>query len=346
MIVDAGHLFTDQKLNPTYPSQLLTVLETLKRPLFILFIPSASDNSPPDKAVNWRCSKKDAYELVCREFGRGPTPRYLAVLEVGNKDEWTSPTNIFKSRYKITTVPLLLRTQLTTLTPSTETGIQTVQFTEFDDLLGHKLRFFKKGDISHLPPSHAFYRTKIYEFKDNHTRNGKIWDGWDYNIDMLAYDERRHKKEQATRRRMYTKLLEDRRDLEAVDREISAFMDGKHGVGGFGRGHRYHIPKKGLAPSIIETENGEHYLHRVETLEEEDENEEGFVVGKVEVMESDSEDEKARMRRKRRKEKERRDAEVESVVGVGIERVVDYEKRFEDLESDDGDESQSIKLLQ
>ncbi|EGX45454.1 hypothetical protein AOL_s00169g60 [Orbilia oligospora ATCC 24927] len=332
MIVDAGHLFTDQKINLTYPSQLLTVLETLKRPLFILFIPSASDESPPDPAVNWRCSKEDAYEVVCREFGKGPTPRYLAVLEVGNKDEWTSPTNILKSRYKITTCPLLLRTQLTTLKPSTETGIQTVQFTQFDDI-PHKLRFFKKADISHLPTSHSLYKTEIYESRDKD--DGTLWDGWDYRFDIISYQNNRRRKQTIAKERMKMRYLREIEDLREVDMEIMKFMDEGHEVGGFGSGgcggggFRYEVPEKGLAPSIIETEGGEHHLNRVETLEEEEGDGEGFVVGKVEVMESDdSEDEK---RRRKGKKKWRGDVELESALGEGVEKV-DFEKRFEVLD--------------
>ncbi|KAK6329910.1 hypothetical protein TWF718_003337 [Orbilia javanica] len=323
MIIDASHLFTDPSLNPIYPSQLLILLETINRPLFILFIPSTSDNSPPDPSVNWRSSNSDAYEKVCREFSKGPTPRYLAVLEVGNKNEWTSPNNILKSRYSIKTCPILLRTQLTTLHPSSETGIQTVQFTAFDEPLPHQLRLFKKGDITHLPTNHAIYKTSIYQVQSKDGK--KIWKGWEYEFDIASYEHNRAAKKKIARERVRMQEIERVRKL---DEEMIEFLREGMGIKLAKKGNRYEVPKKGLAPSIIETEGGEHYLHRVETIASDDQDGEEPVVGKVEVMESDSDysdDHKGKKKMKNR------DEDMESILESGVYKV-DFDKRFEVLE--------------
>ncbi|KAK6498488.1 hypothetical protein TWF481_011079 [Arthrobotrys musiformis] len=314
MIVDASPLFTDPKLNLTHPTQLLAVLETLKRPLFILFIPSTLDSSPSDPSSNWRTTAADAYEKVCREFDKGPTPRYLAVLEVGSKEEWLSPNNIMKTRYKITTCPLLLRTQLTTL-PS-ETGILTAHFTAFDERLPHKLRFFKKGDITHIPPPHSMYKTQIYELKDS---SGEfMWTGWDYKFDMISHVHNRNAQQALAK-------------MKIEEEENRILTQWAEGILQHQREQRQHENKRvptGLAPSIIETEGG-NYLHRVETVGSSFVGDEASVVGHVEVMESDDSEVEREARRKR-KGKERE--EVESVLEKGVERV-DFEGRFEVLES-------------
>ncbi|KAK6514507.1 hypothetical protein TWF281_004705 [Arthrobotrys megalospora] len=276
MIVDAAHLFTNPKINLTYPSQLLTVLQTLNRPLFVLFIPSSSDKSPPDPTINWGGNELDAYERVNREFDKGPTPRYLAVLEVGGIDDWKSPTNILKLRWKITTCPTLLRIQLTTLpsSPSSEVGIITSQFTTFPYLPIH-LRFFKKADITQLATNFNIFKTKIYEIKTSH---GKEYDGWEYKFDVIsAYRNKRVKQQVAKKKyeeEVKMRWLRVLFDVEGVDRgDFVMKTKGEKDV------------EEKFAPEVVESDGGRFY-NRVETVGDDEDDEGEAVVGRVEKMDS------------------------------------------------------------
>ncbi|KAK6360854.1 hypothetical protein TWF730_006970 [Orbilia blumenaviensis] len=326
MIVDIAPLLTDPRVNLTHPSQLLTVLDTLRRPIFILFCPSSSDTSHPDPRANWGGNRLNVYDQVNREFAKGPTPRYLAVVEVGGKEQWKSPLHPLKHAYKLTTCPTLLRLQLhtskpTASAPAHETTILTSQFTSFtlnNKKNIHALRFFKKCDISHLPSSHDRHEMSVYEY-NMLTPGG--WDGWRVRHDIASFMHNKAVKQVVAEEKWKAGWVRQFSSSASYTTTTAAAATKRIEEG---KKPRYEVPKGGLDGSVLESDGGGRRLLRVETVFSEDiEEGEEAVVGRVEEMESLDDN---------FKRKDRREEIEESVLEEGVERV-DFATRIEMLES-------------
>ncbi|KAF3917178.1 hypothetical protein ABW20_dc0103636 [Dactylellina cionopaga] len=217
MIKDARNLFVDPKIQLSAPKHMLTLLKT-KQPLFVFFIPGGGFF--PDTDDDDDDDPKEMDDIICNVLDSlqdDVETHCLAVLMVGDRHEWESPTNEVKCKWGIDTLPTLARFELV--------NIKGEEFYTCRKLIGgecgdeHKVALLRDGyAIEAVPSDWQRYRAKLYAKEDELTGGNGLKDGWEYEFAPVEEEEEEEDEEDE---RHSVKLLEDgNEDLESVEGEI------------------------------------------------------------------------------------------------------------------------------
>ncbi|PYH47637.1 uncharacterized protein BP01DRAFT_390154 [Aspergillus saccharolyticus JOP 1030-1] len=92
---------------PASASELPPPEPTSTDPFFLVFVTSPD----PTTGQSWCPDVRAAWPVLEKTFVDAEAPR-LGVVEVGQKDEWKNPTNIYRTTWKVPCIPLLIRYEL------------------------------------------------------------------------------------------------------------------------------------------------------------------------------------------------------------------------------------------